>query len=101
MLFVDDLNGQDSAGARRKEEETEDRERLLIKHKDDMRGVVKTPKDSTTMEILVPDGSAVYHPLIVPVNHDLNNDIYFIGKSRAKSHIDRKRIHHVHRDRGD
>lgn len=29
------------------------------------------------------DRSAGYHPLMVPMNaHDLNNDIYFIGKQR-------------------
>lgn len=73
---------------RRKEQEAADegRGRLSTKHEDDdTRGFVnrKTPKDP--MDALMPERSGpAYHPLIVPVNHDLNNDIYFIGKKERE-----------------
>lgn len=76
LCNVDDVN--------RQEEEAVKKESILIKHEDNTRNVdQQTPK-----ELIVrldtgskSDGSG-YHPLIVPMNHDLNNDIYFIGKHR-------------------
>lgn len=65
-----------------------DKERLLSKHEDnawDPNG--KASQDlSTADDMLEQEGSAVHHPLIVPVNRDLNSDIYFIGK-RGRSSV--------------
>lgn len=45
----------------------------------------KTSKDLlTAVHTLEQESSAAHHPLIVPVNHDLNSDIYFIGKCQAR-----------------
>lgn len=65
-----------------KEEKTADKERILIKHENDMRNVnQKTSKDLTArFDVSEPKRSAGLHPVIVPVNRDFNNDIYFIGK---------------------
>ncbi|XP_012539447.1 uncharacterized protein LOC105838437 isoform X2 [Monomorium pharaonis] len=76
----DDLDWQDAPEMNWNEEETADKERI-IKHEDKMRNVnQKTPKDSTArLDISEPERFAGHHPVIVPVNHDFNNDIYFIA----------------------
>lgn len=81
MQSVDDLDWQD-ASRNWKEEKTADEERILIKHEDDTRNInQKIPKDLTTrFDISEPKRSPEHHPVIVPLNHDFNNDIYFIGK---------------------
>lgn len=84
MQLVDDLDWQDDsrqlARVNWKEEKTADKERMLIKHEDDMQSVnQKIPKDLTT-RLDEPKRSVGHHPVIVPINHDFNNDIYFIGK---------------------
>ncbi|XP_011329146.1 uncharacterized protein LOC105274586 isoform X2 [Ooceraea biroi] len=55
---------------------------MLINHEDDMRSVnQKTVKDLTAGFDIASETerSAGHYPLIMPVNHDLNNDIYFIA----------------------
>ncbi|KAL6256519.1 hypothetical protein P5V15_012632 [Pogonomyrmex californicus] len=77
----DDLDWQDTSRMNWKEK-IADKERLLIKHEDDMRHVnPKMPKDLTAeLDVSEPEKSTEHHPpIIVPVNHDSNNDIYFIA----------------------
>lgn len=72
---VDDVN--------RQEEEAIKKESIL--HEDDMRNVDQQIPKELIVQLdtgSTPDISAGYHPLMVPMNHDLNNDIYFIGKQR-------------------
>lgn len=70
-----------------KEEKTTDKERIMIKHEDDMRNVnQETPKDLTArLHVSEQERFADRHPVIVPVNHDFNNDIYFIGEQRKRN----------------
>lgn len=65
---------------------TDQRETLTNNHVDDMRSVnQKAMKESSAeLDAAEPERSAGHYPLIVPVNHDLNNDIYFIGKRSSK-----------------
>lgn len=81
MQLVDDLDWQDDSRENWKEEKTADKERILIKHEDNMQSVnQKTPKDlATRLDVSEPERSVGHHPVIVPIN-DFNNDIYFIGK---------------------
>ncbi|EFN61061.1 Neural proliferation differentiation and control protein 1 [Camponotus floridanus] len=65
----------------RQEEEAVKKESIMIKHEDDIRNIDQTPK-----ELIVrldtgskSDRSEGYHPLIEPMNYNLNNDIYFIA----------------------
>lgn len=66
------------------EEEAADEESILVKHEDDVRNVNQKTPDGLIVRLDAPksDRSTEYHPLMVPMNHDLNNDIYFIGKRR-------------------
>ncbi|XP_077280594.1 uncharacterized protein LOC143907600 [Temnothorax americanus] len=77
----DDLDWQDAPRIHWKEEKTADKERILTKHEDDMRNVnQETPKDlAARLDISEPKRSVGRYPVIVPVNHDFNNDIYFIA----------------------
>lgn len=78
MQFADDLNWQDARNW--KEEKIADKGQMLRKHEDDMQNInQKISKDLTARFDEEPKRSAT-HPVIVPVNHDFNNDIYFIGK---------------------
>ncbi|XP_011866459.1 PREDICTED: uncharacterized protein LOC105561260 isoform X2 [Vollenhovia emeryi] len=75
----DDLDWQDASRVNWKEEETADKERILMKHEHDLRNQ-ETPQDLTArLDVSEPERSAGRHPVIVPVNHDFNNDIYFIA----------------------
>lgn len=80
MQFVDDLDWQD-VERNWKEEKIADKGQILIKHEDDIQNInQKISKDLTArFDVLEPKRSAA-HPVIVPINHDFNNDIYFIGK---------------------
>lgn len=86
MQFADDLDWQDMSRTNWKDEKTADEERILIKQEDDMRNAQqKTLKDLTARhDISEPERSVGRHPVIVPINHDFNNDIYFIGKQRRR-----------------
>ncbi|XP_050460262.1 uncharacterized protein LOC126856101 [Cataglyphis hispanica] len=75
-------NRQDVSGTNWQEKEAANKESILIKHEDNMRNInQKTPKELVVLGASKPDGSdgSEFHPLIVPINHDLNNDIYFIA----------------------
>jgi len=78
MQFVNDLDWQDTSKMNW-EEKTADKEPVLIKH-EDMRNNKKTSKDLIASLDVEPEKSAGLHPVMVPMNHDFNNDIYFIGK---------------------
>ncbi|KAL0113733.1 hypothetical protein PUN28_012690 [Cardiocondyla obscurior] len=78
----DDLDWQDESRINWKEKKPVDEQRVLIKHEDGMPNVnQKPPKDITTrLDVSEAERSAGRHPVIVPVvNHDFNNDIYFIA----------------------
>lgn len=74
------------------EEEAADEESILVKHEDDIRNVNQKTPDGSIVRLDAPksDRSTEYHPLMVPMNHDLNNDIYFIGKRREGVKYDKR-----------
>lgn len=72
-----------------KDEKIADKERILIKNIDED-GIQhinqKTAKDLTArLDVSEPENYAGHHPVIIPVNQDFNNDIYFIGKQWEQS----------------
>lgn len=78
----DDLDWQDASRMNWNEEKTADKGQMLIKQEDDMRNInQKISKDliARRIDISEPERSAGPHPVIVPINHDFNNDIYFIA----------------------
>lgn len=75
-----DLDWQDTSKMNWEEEKTADNEQVLIKH-EDMRNNQKTSKDLIArLDVSEPEKSTGLHPIMVPINRDFNNDIYFIGK---------------------
>jgi len=52
---------------------------MLINHGNDVRSVNQKIVKDLTAGFDSSESERPY-PLIVPINHDLNNDIYFIGK---------------------
>lgn len=70
-----------------KEKSANKEDNIFIKHDDDARSISrKEPEDSSSdfesseLEKFDHTEKLEHHPLIVPINRDLNNDIYFIGK---------------------
>lgn len=80
MQHVDDLDWQDTSRMNLKEEKTANKERTLVKHEDDMRNVKQETDLTARLDVSEQDRLAAPHPVIVPINQNFNNDIYFIGK---------------------
>ncbi|CAL1686524.1 unnamed protein product [Lasius platythorax] len=81
LFSSDDVNRQDALRTNWQEEEAADEESILVKHEDDIRNVNQKTPAGSIVRLNAPksDRSTEYHPLMVPMNHDLNNDIYFIA----------------------
>ncbi|XP_072748900.1 uncharacterized protein [Anoplolepis gracilipes] len=78
----DDVNQQDTLRTNWQEKEVVGKVPILVKHEENMRSVnEKTPKELVVqLDASKSDRSAGFiHPLMVPMDHDLNNDIYFIA----------------------
>ncbi|XP_029663977.1 uncharacterized protein LOC115235959 [Formica exsecta] len=62
------------------QEEEADKEPILIKHEDNLRNInQKTPKELVVRLDASEQTDRPKGPFMVPMNHDLNNDIYFIA----------------------
>ncbi|XP_018400407.1 PREDICTED: uncharacterized protein LOC108777909 [Cyphomyrmex costatus] len=75
----DDLDWQDTSRINSKEEKIANKERTLAKHEDNMQNVEQKTDVTAGLDVSEPDGLAGPHPVIVPINQDFNNDIYFIA----------------------
>lgn len=75
----DDLDWQDTSRMNLKEEKTANKERTLVKHEDDMRNVKQETDLTARLDVSEQDRLAAPHPVIVPINQNFNNDIYFIA----------------------
>lgn len=65
----------------------------MIKHEDNLRNInQKTPKELVVRLDASEQTDRPKGPFMVPMNHDLNNDIYFIGKRRDVKYDDCKRM---------
>lgn len=56
-------------------------ENMHTMHGENTRNVESKFKDASVIVLPELERRTGYNPLVVPVNHDLNNDIYFIGKN--------------------
>jgi len=56
---------------------------MLVNHESDIRSINQNIVKDLNAGFDSSERSAEY-PLIVPMNHDLDNDIYFIGKQSNK-----------------
>lgn len=63
-------------------EEEDDKEQMFVKHDDTQNFNQKVPEELIVRLDAPKSDRTGYHPLMVPMNYDLNNDIYFIGKRR-------------------
>lgn len=80
ILFVIDLVRQHVAEMTPEKKEELAVQRTLLKHVNDMQIFNhKMPKDIIAIDSLEERRITGQRPLIVPVEQDLNNDIYFIG----------------------
>ena len=85
FVQLDDLDWQDNSRMTLKEEKTGNKERTLVKHEDDMRNVKQETDLTASLDVPEPDRLAGRHPVIMPINQDFNNDIYFIGKQPKRN----------------
>lgn len=53
-------------------------------HQDATRNAESKFKEASVIALPELERRTGHNPLVVPVNHDLNNDIYFIGKCTSR-----------------
>ncbi|XP_029171034.1 uncharacterized protein LOC114940494 [Nylanderia fulva] len=80
-LSSDDTNRKDPLSTWEEEEEEDNKELRFAKHEDDTRNFDQKAPEELIVRLNTPTRPerTGYNPLMVPMKHDLNNDIYFIA----------------------